>query len=658
MGQEVFDGNSSFLGGQNAGLDPNLIAPTQYAKGINLSTKKGSLGPRPGFRELDEMQVITEGGIQASNGKIATFANIFRKGKFQGAGPYINDQGKFMIATISGIIFAIDPIKMQASVLEVAADPSPLSGYEPTTQRLNQYVARHNWAELGQYYGICDAPDYPVILQGLEARRADPTKYEIPLPANILAYNQNRAFAFSIYHEFTGGDPVGNLATPGAPITFEEVFAPAAAFGGQVFSLGSTNINNPITAVGYLEQVDGSTEIGPMFVATNKSIYQYQTQLPRTAWEANTFGSKISSKTGIAGQRAFTNVGPDVWFMGGDRRIRSMSVVRGDQGKWVRTPLDKEVLNWMRFCDPELVKYTVAAFHNNRIFFTVNPEIVTARDLEARKVDDVCFRGLVSLDLDNVSGFMQNGAPSWDGLWTGLRPMEMVELDQDLYIFSKSPNGDNEIYLMEPDEVSWDTSKGKKKQIVCRVDLRAYEFMQQGVQYALKEEVTLYPGIKNVTGNFCMEVSRRNDDFPNYTEWRKFQHTATPGPCKVGSICGKDSCYESEDCQKLPILAPHSFREINFGSPQSSDDTDFCNPVTNEQMQYFNKTQFQITFTGLTWEMTAFRVKAELKADDNLITQVCDVKENVEVEKLCEQDFDLYSTAFKEGGWSCQLAEC
>ncbi len=174
----------------------------------------------------------------------------------------------------------------------------------------------------------------------------------------------------------------------------------------------------------------------------------------------------------------------------------------------------------MRFCNPELAKYTVAAFHNNRIFFTVNPEVVTARDLEARKVEDVCFRGMISLDLDNVSGFMQSGAPAWDGLWTGIRPMEMVELDQDLYMFSKEPDNTNALYLMEPDEISWDTWKGKKKQIVCQIDLRGYEFIEQGVQFALKEEKTIYPGLKNITGDFCMQVARRNDDFPNYIEWR------------------------------------------------------------------------------------------------------------------------------------------
>lgn len=636
MGQPVYDGNTSFLGGQNSGLEPGLLNPTQYFTGINTSNKNGSIRSRPGFLHFQDIEVLTEGGEVRPNLTVTSYQRILRNGKFQGAGPLISDQGKFIVAIISGIIFRINPSNKTAVVLKLASG------------RLNQYADRHYWSQAGKFFVIFDYPDYPVIIDGIEARRADPTKYEIPLAAVIGAFNQSRLFVFSSAHEFTAGDPVGNPLTPDAPITFEEVFAPASAFLGQAFSLGSTNVNNPITAVGYLEAIDSSTGIGPMFVATNKVVYAFQTQLERTQWGITTFGTKVLSTSGITGQRAFVNVGSDLWFMGGDARIRSFSVARGDQAKWARTPLDKEVKNWMRLCDRSLLKYTVAAYHNNRIFFTVNPQLTSAKDLDGNKVLDISFKGIVSLGLDPVSGFLQNPSPAWEGLWTGVNPMELIELDQDLYIFSKDPGNVNTLYFVESDEITWDTYQGKKKQITSRIETRGYSFAQEGLMYSLKEEVTVFPGLRDVGGKFCFQLERKNDEFPNYTLWRTFKHDAPVEQCTINAD------------KTISNLVAHSFREINFGDPKNSlGDKDFCNPVTKEKMNYFNETQFRITITGLTWQLTSFRVKAELQEDDMLINVTCET-DTVKLNKECEtvSDFDLYSTAFKEEVWECQQIEC
>lgn len=648
MGQPVFDGNTSFLGGQNAGLEPQLIGPDQYWKGINTSNKNGSLRPRPGYRHLLDVNVITPGGIMAPDARIRPYSLIFRTGKMQGGGPYVVDQGLFIIVVISGIIYRIDPETGIAIVLEVENQDSAqlFDAAEPPTQRLNQYADRHNWTQAGKYFVIFDWPDYPVIIDGQVARRVNPQNYEIPLAAVLGAYNQNRLFVFSNHHEFTAGDPVGNPLTPDAPITFEEVFAPASPFPGQVFSLGSTNINNPITAAGFLPAVDTSTGIGSLFVATKHSLYAYQTQIERANWGQTVFGGLVLNKAGVAGQRAFATVQSDLWFMSGDGRIRSFSVARGDQEKWSRTPLDKEVSNWIRFCDKSLIEYTLAAYHGNRIFFSVNPQLTTALDTYGNKVSDVSFQGMVVLELDSVSGFLQAANPAWAGLWTGVNPTELVELNNELYIFSKDPGSINTLYKLEPDDVTWDMCHGKKKQIVSQIETRQYAFVQQGLNYALKEEVTVYPGLKDVGGNFCLKLDRRNDSYPDYTHWRTFQHTAPIETCDPNIV-------------SLQVLVPHAFREINFGDPQNIEDSNFCNPVTKEQMRYFNETQFRLTITGLSWQINSFRVKAELQEDDqNISKEVCKT-DAVAIGKVCEPGaFDLYSTAFKQGVWQCQKLEC
>lgn len=631
--QEVFDGSTSFIGGQNAGIEPNLINPTQYAAGINVSVKRGNLFPRPGFEHIYPIKVMTEGGISLPNGAVRSYQDIFDYGKFQGASPHAMETVTEIVAVISGLIFCIHPKKGMAFVI-------PVTEVDGKQSRLGQYNDKHNISEAGRYYVICDWPDYPVILDGHMARRADPSKYEVPLPAVLTTYNQNRLFAFSNVNEFTAGDPVGNPLTPEAPITFEEVFAPAAPFIGQIFSLGSESLFDGITAAGFFPRIDGNTDLGPAFVANKHSLYTFQTQLERTAWGQTNFGSLALNRVGIAGQDAVTKVQQDIWFHDGEGHIRSFSMARSDQQSWARSPLDKEVENWIRYCDPSLISYSLAEYHNNRILFSANPFIATSLDLFGNPVEDIAFRGMIALELDPVSGFGQQPNPSWAGLWLGVNPMAFINVENDLYIFSKDEGSRNSIYRIQPDKLSWDSWRNKRKQIVSRIETRQYGFDSQGLEYALKLEVAAFPGMKDIGGEFYFGLERRNDNFPNYSNWRTFKYSAKVEQTNVKS-------------NKMNSLVPHTFREMNFGSPVDYND-DKCNPVTGEQMHAFDVTQFRMTLSALSWRMTEFRLKAQLADDGQRITHdVCKPNENVEVidDGGDIVNFNLYSIAPKEGTW-------
>jgi len=55
MAQEISDGNTNFLGGQDFSKEPDKIAPNAFSSGINVTTEDGCLGPRWGLedKELD-----------------------------------------------------------------------------------------------------------------------------------------------------------------------------------------------------------------------------------------------------------------------------------------------------------------------------------------------------------------------------------------------------------------------------------------------------------------------------------------------------------------------------------------------------------------------------------------------------------------------------
>ena len=650
MGQLIFDGNVSFRGGQNAGILADRIREDQYASGVNVTTVDGGLSPRPGFVH-QEIKVRTEGGVTLSDGNRVSYSEIFSTGKFQGASSYLTDAGEFIVAVISGVIFKIDPLCDTADVIEVTKESSLKTPntecIEPNSNRLNQYCRRVNFAEAGRFLVIFDYPDFPVIIDGSTAKRADPKRVELDgfpcpeVPASVIgAFNQNRLFVGSAVHEFTGGDPVGNALAPDAPITFKEIFIEASEFLGQSFSLGTTNSNNPITAMGFIQVVDTSTGIGPLFVATKNSIYTFRTDIPRSQWEQTRFGSLLLFNAGIAGQRAFTHLNSDLIFMSGDGQIRSLSMARREQGQWANTPIDREIRNWVRFDDRELISLTVAESFRNRVFITVDPFRIPAKDLFGNKVSDFAFGGIVVLELDNVSGIFQDATPAWAGLWTGIYPMDLVQAGSELYLFSKDPNSVNRLYKLD-EGITYDIFQGKRKQVTSRIYTREYSFQDK---FLLKEEKSVEPTLREVEGELCLKVDRKSESASNWSSWKTFKHLALTDDCNIS------------DCGTRPVKLPHKFRELNLGDPESSD---LCNPVTDDDLRYFRKMQYRITINAKSWKLEDFRAGAELQEDDNLINITCSELKEKTVEKDCRDisDWLIHRTPFDnilEGVEPCQ----
>lgn len=643
MAEELADGTLSFRGGQNAGVLPDRIREDQFASGVNLSTRDGGIGPRPGFVFTD-VEILTEGGVANGVGKILPYKDIFRSGKFQGAHEYLTGSVNSIIAVISGIIFVIDPTRNTAEVISIEPREnsfSPLNDVViPETERLNQYCARFNFGDAGRFLVIHDYPDTPVIIEGGEARRADPKKvneFGEPCPellASVIGtFNQSRYFFSSEVHEFTAGDPVGSLAAPDAPITIKEISITAAPFLGQVFSLGSTNQNKPITAMGFLQIQDTSQGVGPLFVATADSLYTYRTDLARQDWEATRFGSLLLFNAGIAGQRAFTNLNSDIIFMGGDGRIRSLSITASEQrGKFANTPIDREVSNWTKAQDPELLALTVVETVDNRVLVTVDPFKIDAIDLNGNAVTDYAFGGMVSLDFANISGMFADAAPAWDGLWQGIQPMDFVRVGKEMYIFAKDPGSVNSLYRYDPTK-SYDEFKGESRDITSRMYSRQFSFKDP---FGLKEEKSVETTLSQLEGDIKVSIDRKVEAAGNWHLWREWEHDAKSESC------------EDEGCDVQPVLLPHSFRDLNFGSPL---DADPCDSVSGDDLRYFKRSQYRTTIKGKNWKMESFQVIAERQEDDRNITVSCDKMVGKTLEKNCEEisDWYLHSTPIKEG---------
>ena len=598
MAEQLVQAAEEQFVGQDSSKNSSKIPQGYVAAAVNVSFSEGLPGPRwAGLRKTIQLPA---GGITDPISNVTVpYAEIFSQGRFQAFIPYAFGGQSYLLIVISGVIYLIDEDTFVASVITIQGGGS-----------LNETTPRLNWSAAGNFLVIFDYPNRPVIFDGITARRSDPAAYEVPISV-IGAFNQNRLVIGNAGNEYTAGDPVGNNATPDAPITFEEVLAPAATFLAQVFQLPTDYANskaNQITAMTFLQLTDTSTGIGPLLIATRNQIFSVQTQLPRNQWQPTgqpgQFASIFVNNAGIAGARAYVNVNSDVFFLSTDGYVRSASMSRNEQNKWARVPISREVKNWMKYWDKSLVSYSALGYFKNKIFITANPYRVTAYDTRRRPITDVAFGGMAVMSVDNLANLTQAGVPGWDGLWTICRPMDFVTINNRFYVISKDESSRNEIYEILPD-VTYDSDGTNIRPITSVLYTREHDF--QSVTQN-KDLFSLVMGVHNVKGDFKMGVKFKPSHGAYFVDWGNFEHIAPWRNCLV-----PDNCL-------LNGYAPHNFKSITFGTPLEFN---YCDPVSNLKYGNVREVQLRIEFEGIFWELQEYTINAKM-TPQNQLQNVCE----------------------------------
>lgn len=599
------DGTIDFSGGQNAAFDPTRIPDNCYASGINISSDKSVIRPRWAW-ESATIDFSETGNYTRKNKTTVSFESIYKSGRFQAQFPYNVGTVYYTGVVVAGLVFLIEEVTRKAIVV------NPTDLLQITHRRVN-------WSDAGNYFTLFDYPNYPLILDGIESRRADPAKNEIPVSV-LGTYNQNRLFIGNAGNEFTGGDPAGSQATPDAPITFNEVIQSSSPFVGDVYQLPTSIKTSTITAMGFLQVIDTSTGIGPLLISTNTSISSFPTQQPRDDWVAGRFGSVILFNAGIAGQRAFSNVMSDIIFMSSDKQIRTLSMSRNAQARWGNAPISREVQNFVKEGSNDLVKYTATGFFNNKFFSTVNPYRVSSYDAEGNIVNDVAFGGFVVLEMDTTASIISpSTTPVWAGLWTGLRPMDMCTVNDTCYVMSKSESGVNELYRVRPDR-TYDEVDGKIRYIRSRLYTKNYTWKNE---FATKQLVNLSLYMQNISEKLTIKAMYKPSHASTFQPWRTVVLTAPVSQCSFPI--------------KAQGYAPQSIRELNFGSV---DDT-ACNPSSKDLYSILKKAQLKIDITGKNWELTGIELRArDFPVSDDLDV-VCDESFTEGILNECNDDWSI-----------------
>jgi hypothetical protein len=619
----LIDGQLSFEGGQNSGLTPDKIGKNQFERGVNVSTHNGSLQPRPRFRNIS-VRVLTE-GTEAG----LSYQEIFDKGKFQGERVFLADQRSFTITVRSGIIFKVDYLKGIATVLRTTTD--------------DRIALRHRRVPIkqaGEYMVIWDWPNMPVVIEKDSARRSNWENTDsqgLPQPevpqSRLGVFVQSRLWVANGTNEFTAGDFVGDVTKPEAPITFAEVFTSNAPYVGQVFNLGFGFGNTKISAMGFISSRNSqskvqATKFGPLYVATRKSIHLYNAELPRADWLQTTFGTIELWGTGIVGERAHDIIGSDIIFQDNRGNLHSFTKNQNDERSgWATTVISREVDDWLYTVNKEYLDIGFVTYFDRLVLAGARPIRIPMKGYRGQLIYDYAHEGMVALELDNVSTITSPASPSWAGLWTGMRPMEALAVDDKLYVVSKDLDGFNRTYLMD-EEAQFDEWKGIYRKPKGRVYLRSFNHEQP---FTDKFETSADVNLGNVRSDLNLKLYRKPLHATAFTLWGEYDYV--------------QKCTDMCDFEQLAPNAPIGYRVLAFGDPLKTG----CNTVTGESEQYYRETQLMLEFEGGDWRIDRVKLKGEVQgeADSDGTPCTAQVKEQPKEDCSWVSDWDLYSVCPK-----------
>lgn len=592
------DGNSDFSAGQDSSRSADKVVENGYYAAINTTSKNGSLGPRWGVEK--KRLKFPSGGIGQR-----TWENIFGSGKFQAFVPVEFGNDRYLITIVNGIIFLVNKITFEVRVLVLEG------------QQIAPNLNRINWTYADQYVEFFDYPNYPVLVQSIEARRANPKNQETPV-SRLGAMNSNRTFIVNGKNEFTGSDPIGSVAAPDAPITFKEVTTVGSDFFGQIFKIPTNYQDQKVTAMSFLQVADTSTGIGPLLVSTKNMMASYPVGDPRSQWTTKQFGSVLLYNTGMSGQRAQENVNSNLYFISGDGKVRSLAMSRDQQQRFSRVPLSREVEKWLKYSDIDLAEYASMVYFENKLLITANPFLTPAYDNAGNRTFDIGFSGMVVLEFDNVTSFGDSGKPAWAGLWTGIRPMDFAKSGEELFIISKDRESLNAIYQMHPDK-TYDYIDGKVQYIKSRIYTREYVFKAAQSE---KELNSIEIGLENVAGNLDLTIAYKASHASAFTFWKHFKH-------KVAWKWGKlsDILFNG--------YATQSFKGLNFGAPKAEYDQ-----VTKEPLNVFKRMALRIDISAKNWEINLIKLNAKIlpNVTNNNTVEKAEVTKR---ELTCNEDWNL-----------------
>lgn len=476
--RQVNAGFGPIPGGVHGGLHPSLIQETQYAAGLNVSTRGGFVSTRPGFKKLLSLGT----------------------GVFQGAGRYRLNEGDRIIFVQSGKVKQIKLFEDSLSVSEYVVQPITFNkrngedeagGYPfvAVTQSISpnfgktdsgSWSDRVNMAKAERFFIVQDGYHQPVIIGEFEdpdfARVSYQSPYAYPgtvtgffsydfhyseVPVGLsMAYASRRLCVSPRYEweDLTGIYPdqprSGRMTFVASDI--DSNVGDCLRFIENNFASGGGSISLPLES-GFIngmspfrnsEAVDGN---GALVVFGQDGVSAFTMAFERSAWldDKQAISQMLFQGVGTYSPRSVLPINDDLWF----RRPDGIASVRytgsqmaGNAGSLSVTPQSFEVSHRLERDSFDDLPFVSLDFVDNRMFVTSG----------GRDPFTSGFRSLLILDSASMYSMSSGAAPIYDDMWTGVNFMQLVSgryKKKATQFFFGICNNSNELgfYMIDPE---------------------------------------------------------------------------------------------------------------------------------------------------------------------------------------------------------------
>ena len=530
-GDILADGFITLEGGMDSGVAPEKLDDNKMAFSVNTTSRGTYVKTRPAF---DKIVLTFDTGVQ----------DIFENGRWQGGSSYVSPYG------VNYIIGTVDGRPTQISISNRSGTVSQDSGLSDNNP--NQPMA---WGvQAGDYFIIQDMEATPIIYNGASWRRAESD--EVPTGGPM-------AFGFGRLWVCNGREAVaGDIEGGGTEVVdFTE-----AALYGDTFTVPSSL--GSITGAIFMAQQDTSTGQGQLLLGCENGMFTIDPTVTRSEWSTTTDITNVAlAEAGCSSHYGMSIANGDVLFPSPDG-IRSYRDAVAEFTSYVgRVPLSNEVSKILDYDNQTLKQFISSAFFDNRFLITTNqiPDEYGAY-----------HKGIIALDYSSQSNLTKRATPDYDGLWTGLNPVQIIKARFDGYercfVISKR-DGKNELWELTRNE-PFDRSNCR---IESFIETRGFDFNKPVNRKSL-ERCDIW--VADVQGETDFTVEYRTDSSPTWLEWGTF------------TVCGADETCTINDCT-APLNQRKLWKVQTLGNP-----TDAVDEVRDEIARQGFSFQLRISWTG------------------------------------------------------------
>lgn len=345
---------------------------------------------------------------------------------------------------------------------------------------------------------------------------------EIP-PAGPMDYHMNRLWYAFRSRGYVAGDIILNKTSGSIGYSFTDsvlkVTENPVAYGGDSFLTPAWA--GSIRALKHASTLDTALGESPLFVLTRRAIFTCEAPITRDDWAGATLNKlplqRVAlDKGGTYAERSVVAVNGDLFFTSlpnGD--IRSLRVSVRNDHQWGNVPLSRNENRALQFNDRSLLRLTSGIQFNNRLWQTCLPEMTPA---------GVGCAGVLPLDFDVISTLEERNPPAWEGIYEGLKILQLVEGD-----FGGRERGFAIVWSELDEEIQiWeltlaDRFQNGENRVTWEIEFPAYT---GGNPFQLKELETVELWIDKMLGTVDFEAFWRPDQHPCWFHWHAWKDCA------------------------------------------------------------------------------------------------------------------------------------